>query len=359
MAAKLLVTGGAGFIGSNFVRHLLRTDPSASIVTLDSLTYAGSLRNLANLPAPDRHEFVEGDITDGRLVRDLLAKHPIDTVVHFAAESHVDRSIDGPAAFIQTNIVGTFTLLEAARETWQGKFDQRRFVHVSTDEVYGSLSETAPPFSETTPYAPNSPYAASKASADHLVRAYFETYGFPAVTTNCSNNYGPYQYPEKLIPLMIIHALTGKSLPVYGDGRQIRDWLYVEDHCEAVALVMARGRLGQTYNIGGLNEQRNIEIVHRICDLLDELRPLASGESYRRQITHVTDRPGHDRRYAIDAAKIQDELGWAPRESFATGIRKTVAWYLENEAWVNEVMSENYEHWMAINYSDRKEISTS
>ena len=358
MATTVLVTGGAGFIGSNFVRHLLQTDDSVSIITLDLLTYAGSLSNLAQLPVPDRHTMVEGNIADGPLVRDLLKSHGIDRIVHFAAESHVDRSIDGPAAFIQTNIVGTFTLLEAAREVWQGRFDQCRFVQVSTDEVYGSLTESDPPFCETTPYSPNSPYSASKAAADHLVRAYFETYGFPAVTTNCSNNYGPYQYPEKLIPLIIINALTGKPLPIYGDGKQIRDWLYVEDHCDAIRQVLARGRLGQTYNIGGLNEQRNLEIVHTICDLLDELRPLPTGVSYREQIRHVTDRPGHDRRYAIDASKIQSELGWSPRESFATGIRKTITWYLENQDWVNEVMSENYEDWMALNYADRKEITS-
>jgi dTDP-glucose 4,6-dehydratase len=357
MNLRMLVTGGAGFIGANFVRHALRHHPEATIVTLDLLTYAGSLSNLADLPDPERHRFVKGDIADGELVRHLLSEHQINTIVHFAAESHVDRSIDGPAPFIQTNIVGTFMLLEAAREVWRQTSDQHRFIHVSTDEVYGSLGPSDPPFSEATPYAPNSPYAASKASADHLVRSYVETYQFPAITTNCSNNYGPYQYPEKLIPLVIIHALTGKPIPVYGDGRQIRDWLYVEDHCEAISQVIARGQLGQTYNIGGLNEQYNIDIVHQICDRLDELRPLPTGASYRQQITHVTDRPGHDRRYAIDAGKIQRQLGWRPRESFATGIDKTIAWYLENEAWVNGVMSEKYEQWMAVNYSQRKEIS--
>ncbi len=340
---NILITGGAGFIGSNFVRHLLASDPQARVVNLDLLTYAGSLRNLANLPDDTRHTFVQGDITDGPLVTRLMQDHDIDTVIHFAAESHVDRSIFGPAAFIQTNIIGTFTLLEAARDVWQGKYDRCRFVHISTDEVYGTLAATDPPFSETTPYAPNSPYSASKASADHLVRAYFETYGLPTVTTNCSNNYGPYQYPEKLIPLMIINALTGKPLPVYGDGLQIRDWLYVDDHCEAICQVLRGGRLGQTYNVGGLSEKKNIEIVQLICDCLDELRPKPNGQSYRAQIAHVKDRPGHDRRYAIDATKIRSELGWTPRASFETGIRQTIQWYLDNQAWVNGVMSENYE----------------
>ena len=352
---RVLVTGGAGFIGSNFVRWLLATCPSVHVINLDSLTYAGSERNLCRLVDDSRHTFFKGDIVDGELVRRLMRDHRIDAVVHFAAESHVDRSITGPAAFIQTNIVGTFTLLEAAREVWQGKFDDCRFVHISTDEVYGTLSETDPAFSETTAYAPNSPYSASKAAADHLVRAYYETYGLPTVTTNCSNNYGPYQYPEKLIPLMILNALTGKSLPVYGDGLQVRDWLFVEDHCQAICEVLSGGRIGQTYNIGGLNEKRNIEIVHAICGILDELRPLSQGRSYRDQITHVKDRPGHDRRYAIDATKIQRELGWKPCESFETGIRRTIQWYLDNQDWVNGVMGEKYEEWIAVNYAAREE----
>lgn len=357
---RILVTGGAGFIGSHLVRFLLQSLPEAQVINLDLLTYAGDLGrldDLSHLAGTPRLTHVQGDICDGDRVRALLAGgEGVDTVMHLAAESHVDRSIAGPAAFIRTNITGTFTLLEACREAWAGR-DDVRFHHVSTDEVRGELLPGEPPFTEASPYAPNSPYAASKASADHLVRSYVETYQFPAITTNCSNNYGPYQYPEKLIPLVIIHALTGKPIPVYGDGRQIRDWLYVEDHCEAISQVIARGQLGQTYNIGGLNEQYNIDILHQICDRLDELRPLPTGASYRQQITHVTDRPGHDRRYAIDAGKIQRQLGWRPRESFATGIDKTIAWYLENEAWVNGVMSEKYEQWMAVNYSQRKEIS--
>ncbi|NLX53548.1 MAG: dTDP-glucose 4,6-dehydratase [Planctomycetaceae bacterium] len=347
--SNILITGGAGFIGSNFVRHLLANDPSVRIVNLDLLTYAGSLRNLQDLPDPTRHTFVQGDIADGPLVVRLMREHDIDAVVHFAAESHVDRSISGPAAFIQTNIVGTFTLLEAARDVWQGKYDQCRFVHISTDEVYGTLGPTDPPFAETTPYAPNSPYSASKAAADHLVRAYYETYRLPAVTTNCSNNYGPYQFPEKLIPLTIINALTGKNLPVYGDGLQVRDWLYVTDHCAAILRVLRHGRLGETYNIGGLTEKPNIEIVHVICRLLDELRPTSHGKSYIGQITHVQDRPGHDRRYAIDPRKIMRELKWAPQETFESGIRHTVEWYLGKQDWVNERMGEKYMDWIAVN----------
>lgn len=354
--SNILITGGAGFIGSNFVRHLLANDPRVRIVNLDLLTYAGSLRNLQDLPDPARHTFVQGDITDGPLVARLMREHGIDAVVHFAAESHVDRSITGPAAFIQTNIVGTFTLLEAARDVWQGRYDQCRFVHISTDEVYGTLGPADPPFTETTPYAPNSPYSASKAAADHLVRAYHETYGLPTVTTNCSNNYGPYQYPEKLIPLMIINALTGKDLPVYGDGLQVRDWLFVTDHCEAISLVLKQGRLSHTYNIGGLSEKPNIEIVQGICALLDELRPKPQGGSYREQISHVTDRPGHDRRYAIDPAKAMRELGWAPRQTFDSGIRHTVEWYLASQDWVNELMSEKYQEWIAVNYAKRMEV---
>lgn len=355
--SNILITGGAGFIGSNFVRHLLANDPRVRIVNLDLLTYAGSLRNLQDLPDPARHTFVQGDITDGPLVTRLMREHDIDAVVHFAAESHVDRSITGPAAFIQTNIVGTFTLLEAARDVWQGRYGQCRFVHISTDEVYGTLGPTDPPFTETTPYAPNSPYSASKAAADHLVRAYHETYGLPTVTTNCSNNYGPYQHPEKLIPLMIINALTGKDLPVYGDGMQVRDWLYVEDHCEAILQVLRKGRTGRTFNVGGLSEKPNIEIVHDICGLLDQLRPKAVGGSYRDQITHVADRPGHDRRYAIDPARIVRELGWTPTTAFQSGVRYTAEWYLANQDWVNDRMSEKWQEWTALNYMRRQEFT--
>jgi dTDP-glucose 4,6-dehydratase len=350
-ASRVLVTGAAGFIGSNFVRHLLATRPNAHVTTLDAVTYAGSLSNLKGLDET-RHAFVRGNICDGPLVRQILRDRTIDAIVHFAAESHVDRSITGPAAFIETNIVGTFTLLEAAREVWADGFAAHRFLHVSTDEVYGTLGPNDPAFCETTPYAPNSPYSASKAASDHLVRAYFHTYGLPVVTTNCSNNYGPRQYPEKLIPLVILNALSGKPLPVYGDGMQVRDWLYVEDHCAAIATVLDRGRLGETYNIGGANERPNIAIVHRICDELDRLRPKASG-SYRDQIVHVKDRPGHDRRYAIDARKIEAELGWTPSHTFETGIGATVDWYLANEDWVNGVMSEKYGEWIALNYSKR------
>lgn len=355
---SILVTGGAGFIGSNFVRYLLDADPRVRIVNLDLLTYAGSLENLTGLSDPARHTFIQGDITDAALVRSLLAEHAIDAVVHFAAESHVDRSITGPAAFINTNIVGTFTLLEGVREAWHGRYDRCRFVHISTDEVYGTLTPTDPPFSETTPYAPNSPYSASKAAADHLVRAYWETYRLPTVTTNCSNNYGPYQYPEKLIPLMILHALTGKQLPVYGDGMQVRDWLYVEDHCAAIHRVLSAGRLGQTYNIGGLSEKPNIEIVHTICDILDQLRPKPDGTSYRTQIAHVTDRPGHDRRYAIDATKIMQELGWTPQHTFQSAIHRTILWYLDHQDWVNAMMSDKYSDWIAVNYAQRDAANT-
>ena len=350
---RVLVTGGAGFIGCNFVRHLLTNAHAARVVNLDALTYAGSLSNLQNLDAANRYSFVHGDIGDAALVRRVLEEHDIHAIVHFAAESHVDRSITGPAAFIQTNILGTFTLLEAAREVWADRFDACRFLHVSTDEVYGSLGPDDPAFSEKTPYAPNSPYSASKAASDHLVRAYHHTYGLPTLTTNCSNNYGPYQFPEKLIPLMILNALTQKPLPIYGDGLQVRDWLYVEDHCAAIATVLGRGRLGETYNIGGNHEKPNIEIVHLVCDELDRLRPKAGGGSYREQITYVKDRPGHDRRYAIDAQKMLGELAWRPRESFETGIRKTIQWYLTHQDWVNSVMSEKYAEWIALNYEQR------
>lgn len=322
----LLVTGGAGFIGSNFVVATL-AQTGEPIVTLDKLTYAGSLLNLAAVSADSRHSFVRGDICDRELVRSLLRKHKPRAIVHFAAESHVDRSISGPAEFVQANVVGTWSLLEEARAYRTD--DEFRFLHISTDEVYGSLEPKEPAFTEETPFAPNSPYAASKAAADHLVRAYFHTYGLPVLTTNCSNNYGPHQYPEKLIPLMIRNALAGKPLPVYGDGRNVRDWLYVTDHCEALGVVLAKGRPGQTYNIGGESERANNDVVQTLCALLDKARPRKNG-SYADLISYVTDRPGHDRRYAMDIAKIRRELGWQPRESFETGLEKTLHWYLAN-----------------------------
>ena len=350
----ILVTGGAGFIGSNFVLDWIAAE-GEPVVNLDKLTYAGNLANLASLASDKRHVFVRGDICDAALLQRLFAEHRPRAVVHFAAESHVDRSIHGPGAFVQTNMVGTFELLEAARAHWQklegdakGAF---RFLHVSTDEVYGTLKESDPAFSETTPYAPNSPYSASKAGSDHLVRAYHHTYGFPAVTTNCSNNYGPYQFPEKLIALMIANAIEGKPLPVYGDGQQVRDWLYVTDHCEAIRVVLAKGRPGETYNVGGNSQMRNIEVVHAICDTLKELKPVEGG--YRKLIQFVADRPGHDRRYAIDARKIRSELGWSPRETFETGMAKTVRWYLEHAAWVAQVRSGEYRQWIETNYGAR------
>ena len=355
----ILVTGGAGFIGSNFVLEWFKDVSVAgeSVVNLDALTYAGNLENLASLEGNSKHQFVKGDITDAELVRRLIAEHTPRAIVHFAAESHVDRSIHGPGAFVKTNVEGTFVLLEAARAYWQGLEDPEksafRFHHVSTDEVYGSLKPTDPAFSETNPYEPNSPYSASKAASDHLVRAWHHTYGLPVVTTNCSNNYGPHHFPEKLIPLMIVNALAGKPLPVYGDGQQIRDWLYVTDHCSAIRAVLAGGRLGETYNIGGWNEKANIDIIRTICALLDELRPDPAG-SYARLITYVKDRPGHDRRYAIDARKIERELGWRPAETFETGIRKTVEWYLTNADWVARVQSGAYRDWVARNYESRQ-----
>jgi dTDP-glucose 4,6-dehydratase len=352
MRNTLLVTGGAGFIGSNFILQQMQ-DQSSFIINLDKLTYAGNLRNLEGIAA-DRYQFIHGDIADRALVRQLLEKHQPCAIVHFAAESHVDRSIRGPEDFIRTNVDGTFALLEETRAHWSALPDEQRnrfrFLHVSTDEVYGSLGPDDPPFSETTPYAPNSPYAASKAASDHLVRAYHHTYGLPTLTTNCSNNYGRFQFPEKLIPLMILNARDGKALPVYGDGKNVRDWLYVEDHCEAIATVLRRGRLGETYNIGGWNEKPNIEIVQTICDLVDEKMPQA-GRPRRELITYVKDRPGHDRRYAMDARKIERELGWKPKATFETGIRKTVGWYLENEAWVRDVTSGSYRQWVATHYS--------
>ncbi len=353
MEQIILVTGGVGFIGSNFVLRQLARD-SHSILNLDKLTYAGNLRNLDAIAGDSRYEFVHGDIADRGLVRRLLQERAPRAVVHFAAESHVDRSIRGPDDFIRTNVDGTFALLEEVRAYYEGSNEQARrdfrFLHVSTDEVYGSLGPTDPPFSETTPYAPNSPYAASKAASDHLVRAYHHTYGLPTLTTNCSNNYGPFQFPEKLIPLVILNARDRKPLPVYGDGQNVRDWLYVEDHCAAIASVLARGRVGETYNIGGWNEKRNLDIVHLICDLVDEIAG-RSGESRRELITFVKDRPGHDRRYAMDASKIERELGWRPHETFETGIRKTVNWYLENTAWVKDVTSGSYREWIETHYT--------
>ncbi len=352
----ILVTGGAGFIGANFVLDWL-AETGEPVVNLDKLTYAGNMENLAALAGDGRHVFVRGDICDRALVDDLLARHRPRAVVHFAAESHVDRSIHGPGEFIRTNIEGTFTLLEAVRAHWDGLAggarDEFRFLHVSTDEVYGSLGPNDPPFAETHAYQPNSPYSASKAASDHLVRAYHHTYGLPTLTTNCSNNYGPYQFPEKLIPLVIANALAGKPLPIYGDGMNVRDWLYVGDHCAAIRAVLADGRAGETYNIGGWNEMPNLVIVKTICALLDELKPNAAGPC-ERLITFVKDRPGHDRRYAIDARRIERELGWRPAETFETGIRKTVRWYLDHQDWVAHVQSGAYREWVEKNYGARQ-----
>ncbi len=353
----ILVTGGAGFIGANFVLDWLNNS-AEPIVNLDLLTYAGNPETLASLAGDTRHIFIKGDICDRALVDSLLAQHRPRAIIHFAAESHVDRSIHGPGEFMRTNVHGTFTLLEAARAYWNTlEPDAKaafRFHHVSTDEVYGSLGPGDTEFTETHPFAPNSPYSASKAAADHLVRAWRHTYGLPVVTTNCSNNYGPYHFPEKLIPLMIVNALAGKPLPVYGDGQQIRDWLYVTDHCTAIRRVLAAGKPGETYNIGGWNEKPNIEIVHTICALLDELKPRADKQPYAKQITYVADRPGYDRRYAIDARKIERELGWKPTETFDTGIRKTVRWYLDHQAWVANVQSGAYRDWVERNYAGRQ-----
>jgi dTDP-glucose 4,6-dehydratase len=349
----ILVTGGAGFIGSNFV--LRRVAAGCRIITLDALTYAGNRRNLKDIDDRENHVFVKGDIGDGALVGSLLREHQPEAIVHFAAETHVDRSIVGPEAFIETNVVGTFRLLQETLGYWRSLSDERqrgfRFLHVSTDEVYGSLGPDEAAFHEGSPYCPNSPYAASKASSDHLVRAYQHTYGLPTLTTNCSNNYGPYQFPEKLIPLMVLNALAGEPLPVYGDGLNVRDWLYVGDHCDAIACVLDRGRVGEAYNIGGLSEKSNIDVVTTICEMLDELRP--APRPRRELITFVKDRPGHDRRYAIDCAKIRRELGWVPSESFASGLRKTIEWYLANEEWVRGVTSGEYRKWIASNYPDR------
>lgn len=349
----ILVTGGAGFIGSNFVLDWL-SQHDESVVNLDKLTYAGNLHNLDNLQRDERHIFVKGDIGDFDLVLHLLNQHNPRAVINFAAESHVDRSIHGPQDFIQTNIVGSFHLLEAVRAYWnklpsnaQTTF---RFLHVSSDEVYGSLDAHASPFSEISRYEPNSPYSASKAASDHLVRAYHHTYGLPVLTTNCSNNYGPYHFPEKLIPLMIHHAMENKPLPIYGDGMQIRDWLYVKDHCKAICNVLEAGRIGEVYNIGGKNEKTNLDVVNTLCTILDELKPRTDGQSYKTQITFVQDRPGHDRRYAINAAKIEQELGWKPAETFDSGIRKTISWYLENQEWVRNVTSGAYREWVERQY---------
>ena len=356
LSDTVLVTGGAGFIGCNFVRHWLKRE-SGTVVNIDKLTYAGNMGNLSAVDGDQRHVFVRGDICDQAVVDSLLESYQPRAIVHFAAESHVDRSIHGPEDFIQTNVVGTFRLLESARAFWSRLPDKEkarfRFLHVSTDEVYGSLGPDDPAFAETTPYAPNSPYAASKAGSDHIARAYFHTYGLPVVTTNCSNNYGPFQFPEKLIPLMILNALSGKPLPVYGDGRQVRDWLYVGDHCDAIHAVLAKGKPGETYNIGGSAEQANIDVVQAICGILQELKPITTRNEYIKLLTHVTDRPGHDRRYAMNTRKISEELRWRPSETFATGLRKTVGWYLDNGDWVSSVASGEYRNWLDKNYADR------
>ncbi len=355
---NVLVTGGAGFIGSNFVRYILQHEPGIRIINLDALTYAGRLENLTGLPSADHHIFVHGDICDHALVDDLLHRYAIDTIVHFAAETHVDRSIVGPEKFIQSNIVGTFTMLEAARQAWLVDkvlpLAKVRFHHISTDEVFGALGPGDPPFNEATTYAPNSPYAASKAASDHLVRAYYTTYGLPFTITNCSNNYGPYQFPEKLIPLVVLNGRDVKELPVYGDGMQVRDWLYVEDHCEAVHRVIQRGRVGETYLVGGNNQQSNIEIVKAICQILDEIQSRADQLPHASLIKYVGDRPGHDRRYAMDSSKIQRELGWRPRHSLKTGLEETVRWYLEHPAWVEAIQHQaGFQKWMEANYAHR------
>lgn len=351
----ILVTGGAGFIGANFVLDWIATEGSP-VLNFDKLTYAGNPANLASLKGDNRYVFAQGDICDRTLIASLLQKHQPQAIVHFAAESHVDRSILGPGEFVQTNVVGTFSLLEEARAYWSSLAEPAksrfRFLHVSTDEVYGSLGSSDPAFSETTAYAPNSPYAASKAASDHLVRAYHHTYGMPVITTNCSNNYGPLQFPEKLIPLMILNALNGKPLPVYGDGKNVRDWLYVGDHCSGIRAALAKGRPGETYNIGGNSEKTNLEVVHAVCAILDELHP--AGAPHAKLITYVKDRPGHDQRYAINAEKIRRELGWEPQERFEKGLRKTVEWYLSNSEWIQNVVSGEYRKWVDLNYSDRR-----
>ncbi|TNC76286.1 dTDP-glucose 4,6-dehydratase [Janthinobacterium lividum] len=352
----ILVTGGAGFIGSNFVIDWM-THSDEPVINLDKLTYAGNMNNLQALNKDPRHIFVHGDIGDAKLVSKLLAEHKPRAIVHFAAESHVDRSIHGPSDFVETNINGTFGLLEATRAYWsllaEPERSAFRFLHVSTDEVYGTLGPEDAPFTETTPYAPNSPYSASKAASDHLVRSYHHTYGLPTLTTNCSNNYGPYHFPEKLIPLIIANARADKPLPIYGDGQQVRDWLYVGDHCAAIRRVLEKGRVGETYNVGGWNEKANLDVVHTLCDILDTISPKEDGGSYRQQITYVKDRPGHDRRYAVDASKIERELGWKPAETFESGIKKTVQWYMDNQDWVCDVQSGDYLKWLDRNYTQR------
>ncbi len=357
---SVLVTGGAGFIGSNFIRYLLGAEPDVRVINLDVLTYAGSLENLKDLPNPEQHIFVKGDICDRPLIDELLRRYQISTVVHFAAETHVDRSITAPDQFIQSNIVGTFTLLDAVRHYWFAEkatpHQAVRFHHVSTDEVYGTLAPDDPPFQETTSYAPNSPYAASKAASDHLVRAYHITYGLPVTITNCSNNYGPYQFPEKLIPLMILNALDGRPLPIYGDGQQIRDWLFVEDHCEAIWLVIRHGTPGETYNIGGNNQPPNLTVVHTLCDILDELQPTSPNVPHTSLIQHVPDRPGHDRRYDIDIGKIHNQLGWQPSQTLTSGLLKTVQWYLDHPEWVDAIRKQqSYQGWLDQNYQNRGE----
>ncbi|MGJ8620472.1 MAG: dTDP-glucose 4,6-dehydratase [Methylophilaceae bacterium] len=357
MNNTIVVTGGAGFIGSNFVNAWVKQG-LGKVINVDKLTYAGNLENLSEIQSDENHVFVQADIGDNKVMANLLAEHQPKAVLNFAAESHVDRSIHAPGEFIQTNIVGTFNLLEEVRAYWNALSEQEkidfRFLHVSTDEVYGSLSATDPAFKETNPYEPNSPYSASKAASDHLVRAYHHTYNMPMLTTNCSNNYGPYHFPEKLIPLVIHNALNGKNLPIYGNGSNVRDWLYVGDHCSAIRRVLEAGKLGETYNIGGWNEKTNLDVVYTLCDILDQEKPKESG-SYRDQITFVQDRPGHDQRYAIDATKIERELGWKPAETFETGIRKTVQWYLENQAWVDNVTSGEYKNWIGTNYQARED----
>lgn len=354
----ILVTGGAGFIGSNFVNAWVKQG-FGKVVNVDKLTYAGNLENLSGIQGNEDHVFVQADIGDSKVIAELLKEHEPKAILNFAAESHVDRSIHAPGEFIQTNIVSTFNLLEEVRTYWNGLNEREqgdfRFLQVSTDEVYGSLTADDPAFKETNPYEPNSPYSASKAASDHLVRAYHHTYGMPMLTTNCSNNYGPYHFPEKLIPLIIHNALNDKDLPIYGDGSNVRDWLYVEDHCSAIRCVLETGQVGETYNIGGWNEMSNLEVVHTLCDMLDLQRPKDAG-SYRDQITYVTDRPGHDQRYAIDATKIERELGWKPAETFKTGIEKTVAWYLENQSWVENVTSGEYQKWVGKNYQARENV---
>ena len=351
---SILVTGGAGFIGSNFVRYLLENDPEVKIITLDLLTYAGKLENLADLSDPSRHTFIQGDICDRELVEKILSEHQIDTIVHFAAESHVDRSILGPMPFIQTNIVGTFVLLDAAKNAWKDQPGPFRFHHISTDEVFGALEPGDPAFEETTPYDPHSPYSASKASSDHLVRAYATTYGLPVTISNCSNNYGPYQFPEKLIPLMILNGITGKPLPIYGKGAQIRDWLHVEDHCAAIYQVLKKGKTGETYCIGGDNQPTNLEVVLMICEILDEKLPKKDGSAHKDQIKYVTDRPGHDFRYDINTAKIEQELGWKPSHSLRKGLEETVDWYLSHPNWVDSVLEkDDFSSWLTANYHER------